>query len=116
VVLEVRDGVITRYDDRVTWDDDASRADATAKYRSGMRQAKDDARRAVEVLCRHPALAALAREDHLAQAEVAVPRGKVRTVGPVRWREDGAVPLALVEEQNKPRPYRYWMALAHFAV
>ena len=113
VVLKVSAGGVKRWDERVTWDDEASRERHRMKCEAGERARRDEARTAASLLRRHPALRDLVQDDRLAaHKEVVLKNGeRVSLAGPVRMGKDGTTPLALVH--NGPR--RTWMALGHFA-
>lgn len=102
----------TRWPERVTWDDDASRQAHRDRTRAGQSQRRAEERHACDLLRAVPRLAPIVRKRSLAAVDVQLRGGDVvRTLGGVRMREDSAVPLALV----RYRGMRMWMALGHFA-
>jgi len=112
VVARLEAGQVTRWPERVTWDDDESRQAHRDRTRDGQRQRRAEERQACELLRRHSAIAPLVRQRSLAARDIDLRSGEsVRTLGGVRMREDGKVPLALVRYQGM----RLWMAIGEFA-
>lgn len=115
VVTEFRAASRIDYPERVTWSDDDSRERARAKRRAGEARRKQEVAAALDMLRAHPALAPLCEADRLTPGELKLQNGMtVRVIGPVRMRDDGAVPLALVQDLGGRR-MRMWMALGSFA-
>ncbi|MFW5920685.1 MAG: hypothetical protein ACOCUS_02505 [Polyangiales bacterium] len=110
--------VLERHDERVTWDDEEARAEQRERQRMGERRRAAEIAWCMARLQRHPALAPLCGRRELQRAEVVLGNGdRVRTVGPVRARHDGAEALALIEMDSvrgHPSGRRVWMALGQF--
>lgn len=101
IVMRWQDGEIERHDDRVTWDDEASRRRAALRQQEGEARARAKARQACRMLRRNPRLAGLVRDHDLVPTEITLQNDMVvRTVGPVRLRDDGREALALVRERS----------------
>lgn len=114
IVAEWGDGTWTRWPERVTWNDAASRAAQRERERMGRDRRVKEIARAVELLSRAPAVAVLVDERRAGLLPGLLRLGngqEVRTLGPVRLREDGQEGLALVLAGRG----RMWMALAQFA-
>jgi len=110
--------VIASWPERVTWDDEASRAVLRERQRQGELAHRESQRTAGETLVRQaPDLAAIVQPDGSLRrgAEVRLRNGMmVRTLGPTRMREDGRTALALVDYLARGGD-RIWCALGEFA-
>lgn len=114
VVAVYRGGKVERFDDRITWSDGMSRELARERQREGQRRRQAEEARAVELLRGHDRLAPhLTDRGFRGGTELPLGNGMTVTlVGPVRMREDGRLPLALV---LGARGRRLWMAVGEFA-
>lgn len=114
VVAVYRGGEVQRFDDRITWSDGMSRELARERQREGQRRREAEEARAVELLRGHDTLAPhLTDRGFRGGTELQLGNGMAVTlVGPVRMREDGRFPLALVRDHGSGR--RIWMAVGRF--
>lgn len=113
IVAEWQAGAWTRWPERVTWSDDVSRANQRVRERGGQDRRAVEIARALELLSRVPAVAALAepRGLRLGSRLQLLSGEEVQVLGPVRLREDGAEGQALVKLGRG----KMWLALARFA-
>lgn len=114
VVAVYRGGEVQRFDDRITWSDGMSRELARERQREGQRRRQAEEARALDLFREHPVIAPHVTDRGLrGGTELRLRNGMdVTLVGPVRMREDGAAPLALVRDA---RGRRLWMAVGRFA-
>lgn len=114
VVAVYRGGKLERFDDRITWSDGMSRELARERQREGQRRRRAEEARALDLFRKLPTIAPHVTDRGLrGGTSLRLGNGMdVTLVGPVRMREDGAAPLALVLDA---RGRRLWMAVGEFA-
>jgi len=113
VVAVYRGGEVQRFDERITWSDEESRERARERQREGQKRRQVEEARALALLRDYAAIAPHVTDRGLkGGTPLRLGNGMdVTLVGPVRMREDGREPLALVKEANGKR---FWMAIGRF--
>lgn len=114
VVAVWRNGVIERHDERITWDDEQSRAVLRARQQAGEARRHAEVERALEQLRAHPVTAPLVEGDGLRRgAQVKLRDGhEVSLVGPVGL-DEGERAIFLVEDDRPARrARRFWAGLS----
>lgn len=112
-VAVYRGDSVTRFPERITWSDEESRTKARERRREGQKRRQVEEARALALLRDYAAIAPHVTDRGLkGGTPLRLGNGMTVTlVGPVRMRDDGREPLALVKEANGKR---FWMAIGRF--
>lgn len=112
VVAVVSGDEVSRYPEKVTWDDEQSRARWLERCREGEERRRREQDAALAVFRNDLRLREMVRDDGLVpRRELSLRSGyTVSTMGPVRMSEDNARPQALVHDGRQP----VWMDVLYF--